>query len=121
MRRVVKDIVKMWEDFDNMFNWTTTVWTQEEQRNWKTYKLEDGSIKLVIDLPGYGREDVEIEVEDNIITIGGELEDREFSKSFRVPKDTDVDNIDAEMKNGVLTVVVPIMEQKSKSKKIRIG
>jgi HSP20 family protein len=75
------------------------------------------------DLPGVKDEDLEIALTGNRLTISGkrEQERREqgetyyatersygsFSRAFTLPDGTDGENVKAELKNGVLQVVVP--------------
>jgi HSP20 family protein len=75
------------------------------------------------DLPGVKEEDLEIALTGNRLTIAGkrEQEKREqgetyyatersygsFSRAFTLPDGTDGENVKAELKNGVLQVVVP--------------
>jgi HSP20 family protein len=76
------------------------------------------------ELPGVERNDVDIEVRDSEVRISGELKERErqgilrrrarrvgrFEFRVALPGDTDADNVDASMKNGVLTVRIPKAE-----------
>jgi HSP20 family protein len=75
------------------------------------------------DLPGVREEDLEISLTGNRLAISGhrEQEKREqgdtyyasersygaFSRAFTLPEGTDADNVKAELKNGVLQVIVP--------------
>lgn len=87
---------------------------------------DDGSWVLTVELPGAKREDVSIEVHDDLLTIRGEKKcEREekdekrhyversygsFSRSLRLPAQVDADRIRATFQNGVLTVEVPKTE-----------
>ena len=80
------------------------------------------------ELPGVDRSNIEITFEKNILTISGQkaamLEGREeeirvfaaervtgsFSRSLRMPEHIDGDRIEAEYKDGLLTVPVPKAE-----------
>ncbi|KAJ3192999.1 hypothetical protein HDU83_000294 [Entophlyctis luteolus] len=75
------------------------------------------------DVPGVKKEEVEIVVKDNILTISGErsvnkeikddqrhLVERsfgKFSRSLRLPNDANADNVEASMENGVLELLFP--------------
>ncbi len=75
------------------------------------------------DLPGLGREDVEITYQDGVLTIKGEKKQSEqkenhrlhvrerfhgsFTRTLRLPEQVDVDKIEATMKDGVLELVLP--------------
>jgi HSP20 family protein len=86
----------------------------------------DGAWLLTMELPGAKREDVSIEVHDDLLTIRGEKKcEREeksekrhyvercygsFSRSLRLPAQVDAERIKASFKDGVLTVEVPKSE-----------
>ncbi len=86
--------------------------------------VESGeSLVLRADLPGLKREDVEIEVKDNVLTVSGErrTESEEkadgyfrverasgrFSRSLTLPEGIDPDAITADFTDGVLEVRIP--------------
>ncbi len=90
-----------------------------------------------LDLPGMKKEDISVDVKDNVVTISGERKVQnemkqedyyriessygKFSRSFSLPEDVDVENIHAESQDGVLEVVIPKLEKKeNKPKKIEI-
>lgn len=83
---------------------------------------------LVVDLPGVSKENLQIQLHDNQLTIEGKREsfDEEknllaefrpahFKRVFDVNDKFDVERIAAEMKEGVLTVTLP----KSADRKVR--
>jgi HSP20 family protein len=79
--------------------------------------------RIAVELPGVAEDDINVTVEDGVLQIRGEKKsEREekgdtwyfserqfgsFSRSFRLPTDTDAGGIKAEMKDGVLTLTVP--------------
>ncbi len=90
-----------------------------------------------VDLPGVKKDDIEINVQDNIVTLSGERNTRnevkkedyykveseygKFERSFSLPENTDVENIRAETADGVLEVIIPKLEIiENKPKKIEI-
>src|SRR5436309_1716371 len=89
---------------------------------------QDDHFVLHADLPGVREEDVNVELEDNVLTISGERrsehEDRKegyyrveraagrFSRSLTLPEGVDPDSIQAEFQNGVLTVRIPKPEER---------
>lgn len=82
-------------------------------------KEDDEAFRLRLDMPGLGKEDVKLNVEDNVLVISGEGESEEVKCNSRVrlPGDVfDVNAIKAEMKNGVLKITVPkIQKQENKT------
>ena len=79
---------------------------------------------MKFELPEVQKEDVEVKLEQNVLTLHGErkFEDREnyhrverhygeFMRSFSVPMYVDAARISAEFKDGVLTVMLPKNEE----------
>jgi HSP20 family protein len=95
----------------------------------------DGRILITAELPGLAAEDVDIELENNILTLRGEKkearEDSEkdmyvyersygsFQRSFSLPTPVQEDQVTAEFQNGILRITLPKTEQ-AKGKKISI-
>jgi HSP20 family protein len=99
--------------------------------------VESGeNLVLRADLPGMKRDDVEIEVKENVLTIAGERRtDNEekadgyyrverasgrFSRSLTLPEGIDADAITADFTDGVLEVRIPKPEER-KPHRVAIG
>jgi HSP20 family protein len=96
----------------------------------------DDDFVLRADLPGMSESDVNIELEDNVLTLSGErkAEHEEksegfyrverasgsFSRSLTLPKGVDPEAVDASFDRGVLEVRIPKPEQR-KPRKITIA
>ncbi|TKY67916.1 Heat shock 22 kDa protein [Spatholobus suberectus] len=98
------------------------------RRGWDARETED-ALLLRVDMPGLGKEDVKISVEQNTLTIRGEgaKEGEEEESARRYTSRIDlpdklykIDQIKAEMKNGVLKVVVPKMKEEERSDVINV-
>ena len=88
------------------------------------------------ELPGIDKDEVEITVEDGILTLSGERRFTEegeeknyrrieraygsFSRAFTLPSAVDAERIEASFKDGLLTVTVPKAEV-AKARKITIS
>merc|ERR1712224_264018 len=76
---------------------------------------DDEKFELTVDVPGVTEENIDVKVEDGMLTVRGKRTvssgssqfTSEFSKSFSLDKTVDVDKIKAGLKNGVLTVSAP--------------
>ncbi|GAA0202932.1 Hsp20/alpha crystallin family protein [Halobaculum roseum] len=99
----------------------------------------DDEFVATVDLPGFDRSEVSVEVTDNTLRIAGEreeeTEEREegeeervlrrerrhesVQRSLSLPDEIDTDGVTAEMKNGVLTVTLPRLDVES-SREIEI-
>jgi HSP20 family protein len=120
---------------DQLFNETLADWfggrmTEAlEREGWfpaVDIREEEGVLTFVADLPGLERDDVEVTLENNVLTIKGERrseaeEKRDtyhrvertygaFTRSFTLPRGVDAAKADAKFANGVLTLTVPRTE-----------
>ncbi|HMA84296.1 MAG TPA: Hsp20/alpha crystallin family protein [Desulfosalsimonadaceae bacterium] len=109
----------------SLFDWRPKVDTYEEGDN----------IVIKADLPGVKKEDVSIDIKDNVLTLKGERKHEEnineenyyrresaygkFQRAFTLPDGVDPNKIEAAYKDGTLKITVPKAE-KTKAKKIDI-
>ena len=83
-------------------------------------------IVVKADLPGVSKESLNIRVDGETLTVEGqvnlgqvqglepvyaEIRTAQYKRSFVLSRDLDTAKIDASMKNGVLTLTVPKLEQ----------
>jgi len=63
---------------------------------------------IIIHVPGYSKEDVKIEVEDNVLSVKGDLssieEVEKLDNKFTLQKEYDLSKTEAEVKNGILKI-----------------
>jgi HSP20 family protein len=99
------------------------------------YETEN-ELVLKADLPDINEKDLDVRVENNMLTIRGERKFEQkvkeenylriertygsFSRSFSLPNTVSTENIKAEYKNGVLTVEMP-KRAESKPKQVKIN
>ena len=99
------------------------------------YEAADG-IVLKVELPGVNKDDVSVEVKDNVLTLKGErlldpeIEDDDyyrkersfgkFNRAFSLQEPIKPDLIKASFKDGVLTVEIPRLEQE-KPKQVTVN
>lgn len=108
-----------------LFEWRPSVDTYEK----------DDAVVIKAELPGVKKDDISIDVNNNVLSIRGERKHEEdvreenyyrrerfygkFQRSFTLPDGVDPDKIEASYKDGVLEVQVPKTEQ-SKGRRIEI-
>ena len=98
---------------------------------------DSGNQELVIkaELPDMSKDDIEITVENNTLTLrgekkmGSEMKDEcchriertygTFSRTFSLPTTVDTSKVSADYKNGVLTIKLPVREE-AKPKQIQV-
>jgi HSP20 family protein len=88
-------------------------------------KNEKGDLSIAFDVPGVKEEDISIELQENQLTVKGQRKTETSSysifKSFTIPDGHDTENISASLKDGVLTLTVPVKPEPVKEvKKISI-
>lgn len=78
---------------------------------------EDEKFFLVsVDMPGMKRDDIKIEVLDNILTVTGERKeknpDRQYTlkRSFSLPREVNAEAVEANYEDGVLKLYLPKVE-----------
>ena len=107
-------------------------------RNWlrpkaESYTEKDGSIRLELEMPGINKDEINLEVEGNTLTVSGErkpvseeanyvVRERrigEFSRTYNLGQQVDPEKIEANLENGVLTLHLPVKE-KAKPRQIPV-
>jgi HSP20 family protein len=99
------------------------------------FQTGDHELVLKAELPDMAREDIDINIENFVLTIKGEKKvsndvkeeqyhhaERRygtFSRSFSLPQTVDPNRVSAEYKNGVLTVRLPLREE-AKPRSIKV-
>ncbi|HST78378.1 MAG TPA: Hsp20/alpha crystallin family protein [Verrucomicrobiae bacterium] len=97
---------------------------------------DEHTIKIEAELPGIDEKDIDISLENNVLTISGERklenEDKKenfhriersygrFTRSFTLPPTVETENVNAEFNNGLLNITLKKKEE-AKPKQIKIG
>ena len=95
---------------------------------------DDANIYVEAELPGIQLEDIQLSVTDEILTISGsrtigaeddetplrqERVDYDFERSVTIPTSVDIELVEAEIRNGVLTITLPKSEA-SRTRRIAV-
>ena len=97
-------------------------------------RMKDDAVVFVCDVPGVRREDLEITLENRVLTIRGsrklEVDENErvmlgrsyggFTHAYTLPDSVDDTNLVADLADGVLTISIPKLP-KAKARRIQIG
>jgi HSP20 family protein len=130
MNRLFDDVVSRFD--------TPSVFGRGASLGWPSIEViaSDKDVKLTAELPGLEEKDVEVLVDDDVLTIRGEKkaesEDKErgfseryyghFERVVPLPFEVEEDKAEASFKNGVLTVSLPKSPKaQEKAKRIPIG
>ena len=98
------------------------------------FETKDG-LRIIAELPGVKPEQVKVSVEQGVLTLRGEKDQRAeeqteavhryersygmFQRSFQLPSSVDAERIDAKLEHGILTITLPKAE-KAKAKEIAV-
>ena len=123
----------VWDGLMDNFFTDTPVWNTQSPAV-DVREVEDEYL-MEVELPGLTDKDIELNVEDNILTLSSKNEQskeekkngylirerrsREFARTFVLPKDVDRDKIKGEFKNGLLVVSIP-KKPEAKPRKIDV-
>jgi HSP20 family molecular chaperone IbpA len=95
----------------------------------------DEALTMALEMPGVDRNKVDVNIENGVLTIQGQIDFSKYEglqlvyteynighyrRSFSLSNRIDQDKISAEMKDGVLTLVLPKAEQ-AKPRRIAVG
>ena len=81
-------------------------------------KTEDGW-NVEIPVPGYKPDQIDVTVEDRVLTVTGKTERRSFQRSILLPEDVDAEAIDAKVEHGMLTLALRL-HPKAQPRKIEV-
>jgi HSP20 family protein len=84
------------------------------------------NFKIEIAVPGFTKEQIGIQFQENVLIVKGSVDEKpneeekfftrefgikSFIRRFSVPKTVDTDLINASFSNGILTIIIPKMEE----------
>ena len=131
MERRVEDLFRMPFSFMEPSRWPRKRMSEMEGVSPIVDVFEEGDNFVVkAEIPGMKKEDIEVSLTDDMVTISGEKRQEEkvekkdyyrlersygsFTRSFRLPKEVQTDKAKATFKDGVLEVKVPKSEEAKK-------
>ena len=119
----------IWNDFDRMFDsFFNTKPIEREVRTPVTNLIEnENGFEMSVELPGFSTKELDVKVEENLLSIKAahkeakkekkkemvreESRSISFERSFVLPKDIDSSRIEADLKNGLLSLKLPRQEK----------
>ena len=102
--------------------------------NTDIFETED-ALTLVLEMPGVDRGNIDVSVENGVLTVEGKINFDKYEglqpvyseynigpyrRSFRISSRIDQDKIKAEIRDGVITLVLPKAEQ-AKPRRIEVS
>jgi HSP20 family protein len=129
------DLAKRFFD-DDLFVYTSPFYESRRSGGLSNVSETETEYLVEISAPGLKKEDIKIELENDVLKISSNFEDekeekndgyyrREFYKSsferqFAVPKNVKKDDISASMNDGILTVTIPKIKEDAKKENVKI-
>lgn len=95
----------------------------------------ENALTVVLEMPGVDRDNIEVSVENGMLTVEGKIDFNKYEglqplygeynigpyrRSFRISSRVDQDKISAEMRDGVITLVLPKAEE-TKPHRIKVS
>ncbi len=138
-----RPVLGLYDDMNSLFN---QLWSRPFlgdvalRRTWTpAFDIRETKDQIIFEaeLPGLSKKDIDISLQDGVLTISGEREEREvredetvhctearfgkFVRSFTLPGDVDEEKVDAKHSNGILSVTLnKVATQEPERKKIAI-
>jgi len=123
---------RLFEDFFRSYRWPfgagkspLELAMEIPESTWPRVDMDetDEAVRITAELPGVEKDNIDISVTDDRITIRGEKKEQEekkgkgyyklersygsFQRSFYLPCEVESDRVDATFKDGVLTIILP--------------
>ena len=131
LMKIAKDPMRLFDD----------IWSGSQMPAAPSFKVDisedEHAFHLDAELPGLTKENISLNIEDDVLTIKAERSQNEeqkkkdyhrieriygsFSRSFNIGELIDQENIGAAFENGVLHVTLPKMQPVKKTKEISIN
>ncbi len=77
---------------------------------------DDGNIKLEIEVPGFNKDNLNVEVSEGILTVEGRAGQRQIYKQFSIGN---IEDVQASVQDGILTL--KLIEQEKQVKRIALN
>jgi HSP20 family protein len=101
-----------WDPFRTFFDGFSGAFGVDVTRTDTGYQVE-------LPVPGYKPNEIEVTVEDSVLTVTGKNERRSFTRSLVLPEEINADGIEAKVEHGMLTLTLPL-HPKAQPKRIAI-
>lgn len=143
MRRFTKDMERLFNDFEefrfsNFFN-DFAPFRMQFDREWLPQievRQNNGQLLVRADLPGLTKDDVKVEVTNDVLTLSGERKEEKeekregfyhsersygsFYRQIPLPEGTKTEDANATFRNGVLEITMPAPKVETSTRKLEI-
>lgn len=127
----------IFDNFVSSFNKGTDRIFTKQSVNYINYKTTEDKYEINVVVPGFKKEDVSIELVDNIIVITANsktdankddsnhkrssIAQSKVKQSIKIPRDINPEEITTSLENGILSITVPRNKDAKSAKKIEIN
>ena len=134
LRDPFAELQRLHGEVNRLFERSPRRWTRSEYPAMNVYAGDD-ALLVKAELPGYEAKDIDVSVMQNTLTVRGERADEadekrsyhrrervagKFVRSLELPTNVDADGVNAELKNGVLTITLPrVVEERLKKIEVK--
>jgi HSP20 family protein len=80
----------------------------------------DSEIKVIVELPGVGKEDIKLSGTEDLLTISVNSTERKYFKEIEIPVLVNPKKAKSTYRNGVLDITLPKMKKKPSGEQIKI-
>ena len=123
-----RPVLSLYDDMNGLFNqlWSRPFFVDPAvRRNWTPafdIREADDQIVFEAELPGLSKKDIDISIQDGVLTVSGERSEREvtknetvhcseqrygkFVRSFSLPSKVEEEKVEAKYQNGVLNITL---------------
>jgi len=81
---------------------------------------DDDGATIKLKVPGFNKKSIDVSVDSETLTIEGKTDDDSFVKRYSIDNKFDLDDIDAKVVDGLLTLSVPYKAE-VKPRKIKVN
>jgi len=95
---------------------------------------KNGVITIEAKVPGFSKEELGVNIKDNVLTIRGtknqgrgsesavfeEFEHIDFNRSFSIPNEINLDTVKSSLKDGILTITMELSDKEAEGKTVEI-
>ncbi|MFN3697587.1 MAG: Hsp20/alpha crystallin family protein [Pseudobdellovibrio sp.] len=103
----LRDLYNEFSDVDSAPTFSSEMKFITEKSHWQ----------LTAELAGVVKDNLKLDAKEGLLVVSGEktkgVTTGKFEKVFRLPEDCDVDKIEAEFTDGILTLTIPLIEKKT--------
>ncbi|MEM1994635.1 MAG: archaeal heat shock protein Hsp20 [Nitrososphaerales archaeon] len=94
--------------------------TVKEAREPLTEVIENDEVKVIVEIPGVEKEDIQIYASDNKLTISVDSRGKSYHKVVEIPKDVEPEKATTTYRNGVLEITLPRKKEEKKGFRIKV-